>query len=155
MAYVAPTPADLKARFPRFAGVADSIVQNALNLAARNVDESWTEGDFAEGRMLYAAHQLTVDGYGTGTEAQLLAEGVGDFQKIELGTLKLTRFDKSSSENSQIPADLATTTFGGRFYALQLKNIGRGPVVLASSPETPNSLARDWPEGPFFPFRGW
>jgi hypothetical protein len=156
MAYVIPTPAMVKVRFPRFEGVADGTIQYALDRAAREVDETWTEGDFTEARMLYAAHQLTIDGLGTGTEAQLLAEGVGDFQKIELGSLKLTRFDKSSSSNSDVPADLARTTFGASFYSLALRNVGAGPMVLGASPGGQNALGRDYPDGaPFFPFRGW
>lgn len=154
MAYVAPTPADMKARFPRFVAVPDNIVQQALNEAARQVDETWTEGDFAMGRMLYAAHVMTLDGLGAGTEAELLAEGVEAFQEIKLGSLQLKRFDKDSRTNGNDYLDLlASTSYGRRFLATLKQNAG-GPVMASGGSAQPSShLARDWPTLPgLYPF---
>lgn len=158
MPYVAPTPADLKARFPKFVGVDEAIIATALVEAARLVDESWPEADFALGRMLYAAHVLTLDGHGAGTEAQLNAEGVGDFQSIRLGSLSLSRFAKDSggSSGSAFLDMLKATTFGQRFWALALTAVGAGPIstgdktalpVHANARDTSNlpGFARTWP----------
>lgn len=130
MARVAPTRADLKARFPKFAGVDDAIIDAALAEAARLVDDSWPEADYAPGRLLYAAHVLTLDGFGEGTEAQLNAEGVGDFQSIRLGSLSLSRFSKdAATQTGSATLDVwNSTTYGKRFYALALTAVGAGPI---------------------------
>lgn len=130
MDYTPPTPSDLKERFPRFASVADGPIQQALDEAARLVDASWPAADFSLGRMLYAAHVLTTDGFGEGTEAQLNAEGVGDFQNIKLGSLSLSRFARSekSTRGSAMLDELETTSYGKRFLALASRLAG-GPIV--------------------------
>lgn len=150
MAYSPPTPAQMKARFPKFAAVDDSVLQQGLDEAARVVDETWPEDDFAMGRMLYAAHVLTLDGFGEGTEAQLNAEGVGDFQSIKLGTLSLSRFEKgaASKTGNAFLDGLNSTTYGQRFLAIAARFAG-GPIVAggcAGGVTHPN--ARDVPRLP-------
>lgn len=153
MAWTAPLPSDVKTRWPRFEGVGDPVVQGALDEAARFVDDSWPEADRSLGLMLYAAHVLTLDGQGSGTEAQLNAEGVGDFQSIKLGSLSLTRFgkDSSSKTGSATLDDLKTTTFGIRFLALASRFSG-GPLTTGdpSSLLGTNPNARDVPRLPGF-----
>ena len=61
MAYVDPTSATLKARFPAFASVDDAVVSQAITEAMRSVDQTWTEGDYTLAIMLRAAHILTLD----------------------------------------------------------------------------------------------
>lgn len=152
MSYVPPTPADLEERFPRFDGVSSTILQGALDEAARLVDETWPEGDRSMGLMLYAAHTLTLDGVGTGTEAQLNAEGVGDFQSIKLGSLSLTRFAKESGDNksgSALLDDLQTTTYGKRFIALASRFLGGGLTTGdATALSGTSPYARDVPRLP-------
>lgn len=128
MAWTAPTPADVKARWVRFAPVADATIQRALDASTRLVDHTWQDDDRTEGMMLYAAHDLTLDGQGGGTEAQLNAEGVGDFQSIKLGSLSLTRFgrDASSKSGSATLDVFNSTTFGQRFLALASRFLGGG-----------------------------
>lgn len=150
MAFLAPTPADLKARFPRFDAATDPQAQGALDEAARMTDDGWPEADHFLGMMLYAAHVLTLDGVGAGTEAQLNAEGVGDFQSIKLGSLSLSRFSKAeASKGSVVLDDLMKTTFGQRFYALAAR-FGGGPVTTgdASALSGASPYARDIPRLP-------
>jgi hypothetical protein len=118
MAYTAPTAADLKSRFPAFAAVADDTITAALNDAARMVDETWTEADFAPARMLYAAHVMTLDGVGKTTEAQLQG-----FSKLSIGPLSLER----ATQDAQ-PGELKSTSFGRSFIELRRRNRG-GPRV--------------------------
>jgi len=150
MAYSPPTPAQMKARFPKFAAVDESVLQQGLDEAARVVDESWPEGDFAMGRMLYAAHVLTLDGIGAGTEAQLNAEGVGNFQSIKLGSLSLSQFDKSdaSRTGNAFLDGLNSTTYGQRFLAIAARFAG-GPLVTGGGADAlTNPNARDVPRLP-------
>lgn len=147
MAYVAPTPADLKARFPKFAAVDDAVIQTALDEAARQVDETWLEGDFAMARMLYACHVMTMDGLGAGAEAKGFANGTNDFKVIKSGALTLERGSSSSSSGGGgNPAYdlLMSTSFGRRFAGLLQQNQG-GAIVLTGVPDALSHLGRDFP----------
>jgi hypothetical protein len=116
MSYTAPTAADLKARFPAFSTVSDDLVTSALDDAARRVDETWTEGDFAMARMLYACHVMALDGLGSGREAKLLG-----FKRIKVGSLELERGGDGS-----VAGDLSSTTYGNRFIGLARVNFAGG-----------------------------
>lgn len=118
MAYDAPTAAQFKERFPAFASVADFDVENALSDAARRVDETWAEGDFARARMLYAAHVLVLDGQGTGREVKL-----SGFKRIKIGSLELERAGDTSA------GSLSSTSYGQRFLELMRLNFAGGGVT--------------------------
>lgn len=127
MAYTAPTAATLRARFPRFGSVDEGIITSALAEAARTVDETWTEGDFEMGRMLYAAHILTLDGLGGG-EADGFASGANGFKIMRSGSLSLERFD-SGVGGGKSDSLLESTSYGRRFLDLLSRNFG-GPVAV-------------------------
>lgn len=133
MAYTAPTAADLKSRFPAFVNVADATVDIALGDAALMVDDSWnSQEDFTLGRLLYAAHVLTLDGHGSGAEAQAASAGTLGFRSMKSGHLTLERFSSRSGgpAGGRINA-LELTTYGVRFKALLRPN--RSGSVLAKS----------------------
>lgn len=126
MAWTAPTPAELKARFPAFASVDDAVVQSALNEAGMQVDDSWvSEADFRLGINLMAAHILTLDGLGTGAEAESAAAGALGFKTMKSGGLTLERF--SAADNGAGGDVLSLTTYGRRFLDLLKRNI---PAVM-------------------------
>jgi len=120
--YVAPTVANLKAMFPNFAGSDVAAVQMALDEAAGQVDTSWLEGDFAMGRLLYAAHVLTTNGHGTGAAAQV--SGLAGVKRIKSGALDLEFADKAASASM-----LQSTSYGQRFATLQRQNTAGGFVT--------------------------
>lgn len=122
MPYVAPTAADLKARFPAFADVADPVVEQALAEAAAQVDASWIEADRFLATMLYAAHTLILDGQGTSTEAQLAG-----FKRLRISSLELER--ESSAKGSAF-GDISSTSYGQRFLALRRKSHPPVAVVV-------------------------
>ncbi len=123
MAYQQPAPADLAARFPAFAAVPPATLAAVLAEAGTRVDATWTEGDYALGLMLYAAHVLTLDGQGTGAEAALAGAGALGFTTLQSGTLSLARGGGGSDKSV-----LAATTYGRRFLALLKVN---QPPILA------------------------
>lgn len=129
MAYTDPTADELQAAFPRFADVADATVEYWLVRARRVVDESWTEDDYQMGQMLLAAHYMTLNGLGTGAEAETAANGTGDYQSIKSGSLTLTRFQQSGSSTAQ--GELRSTTYGRQFDALLRQNKA-GPRVMGT-----------------------
>lgn len=121
MAYVEPTPASLKARFPVFSAVLDAVVQTAIDEAGRRVDQSWPEEDYTLAKSLYAAHVLTLDGQGTSREGKMLG-----FKSVEIGPIKLER---STSDANSI-GTLQSTSFGVRFAELLRANFGGGTAAI-------------------------
>lgn len=118
MAWTAPTAAELKIRFPGFAAVDDAVVQAALDEAAFYVDETWiSESQFKTGRMLYAAHVLTLDKQGAGLESRLA--GLSGFSSVTLGPMQISGGGKSGSEAF---GSLSSTSYGVRFLALLRMN---------------------------------
>lgn len=133
MAFTAPDADDLKARFPRFSSVADSAIDAALGDASKVVDDSWlSQEDFTAGRLLYAAHILTLDGHGTGTGAAITAAGLDDYKTIKSGDLSLTKDDGDFANSKDI---LDKTTYGRRFKEVRNRNVG-GPFAAVKSTST-------------------
>jgi hypothetical protein len=119
-----PTLAELKARFPDFAAVDDAVIQAALDEAGLQVDGSWAgEADIRLGRLLLAAHVLTLDGQGGGAEAAAVAGG--GFRRVRSGALELERFDPGGDG----PSSLGSTGYGRRFLELMQRNVPAVAVV--------------------------
>jgi hypothetical protein len=133
--YVPATAATLKSAFAKFADVSDWSIEYSLKRARRDVDDSWCEDDRAHAEILLAAHYLTLDGFGTGTEAQLAADGLSGMQSIKSGQLSLTVSDAIANAK---PGSIEATTYGQRFLELMRKNRG-GPRV-APTGSLPDAL---------------
>lgn len=119
MAYSTPTAAELKARFPAFNAVGEPAITSAIGEAERITDAGWPDADRTLGVMLYAAHVLTLDGLGTGTEAQLAG-----FKRLKIGSLEL----EASASIAAGSGPLYQTGYGRRFAEL-LRRV-RGPAIL-------------------------
>ena len=120
MAYSPPTVADFKARFTAFGPINspnDPQVQQALEDAATVADDGWPDAVRSQAVMLKAAHELTLDGVGTGTEAKLAASGAMGFTSFSSGGLSLTRSAAAASSSSDITG-YGQTTYGRRLQAL-------------------------------------
>lgn len=137
MAYMQPDAAALKARFPRFDEVADATIEVYLTDARRSVDSSWCEDDRALGEMLLAAHGLTLEGLGKGTEAELLAEGMGDIRSLRSGSFQFTRSDGDGAAMGSA-GQIGSTTYGRRWLELLKSNRGGAMVTNTGAfPEYP------------------
>lgn len=130
--YTVPTPAAFVTQFPAFAAVDLAAIQAALTFAATKVDTTWTEGDYGRAIMLRAAHELTLDGHGSGTDATMSREGLSGFQKIKSASLEVTRFDHDNS------GGLSSTGYGKRFADLQRMNFA-GPRLVPGAQRRPGS----------------
>lgn len=147
MARTPPTPADLKARLPRFAAVADATIQLFLDEAATSVDDTWTEGDFAIARILLAGHLMVLEGIGGGAEAESQAQGMGVFKTMKSGALTLDRGDGPAAGGEDMGV-YGQTSYGQRFWQLLARNQA-GPISTGCAGNigiSPN--ARDWPNLP-------
>lgn len=131
MAYLVPTAADLKARFPGFAAVDDAVVTAAIDEAALLVDNSWSsQATFTLGRMLVAAHILTLDGHGTGAESEIRKAGGSGFQRFKSASLDLWRYEPArAGGRTALTSDRIRTAYSDRFDDLLAREKG-GPIVV-------------------------
>lgn len=106
----------LVAAFPAFAGVSPASVAVWHGQAVMLITESLTAclGSRADmATMLLTAHYLTLAGLGTGTEAQMAAQGMAGFKSIKSGSLSLDRGDISTKGG-----EMGTTSYGARAWAM-------------------------------------
>lgn len=132
MAYVFPTVEEFKIKYPQFEGVDDAVVQTALDEAAIFVTTKWPESVYAHAAMLYTAHVLVSQGYGTGAEAEVAQAGLAAFSSIRSGSLSFSRAVKNQGSSDGAPgidADLSSTTYGVRYLSL-VRRYFSGPVVV-------------------------
>jgi hypothetical protein len=83
MAYVEPTPADLKHRDAAFSNVSDDDIAYWLTDAHRYVDQSWFEQDYGPALIAHAAYEMStrkVNGFSGGDVAGFAAAGVSEFK---------------------------------------------------------------------------
>jgi hypothetical protein len=112
MAFVQPTSDDLVEQFPEFTG-RDDAAEFAIQLASRQVDGSWTEGDRAYAILLLAAHLMQA-GAQASAGKEIASESIGPF------SVSYFQSDKSF---------IGSTGYGEQFLALARRNVG-GPVVI-------------------------
>lgn len=127
MSWIVPTPGELVATFPAFAAVDQSRIQFWIDRAARVVDESWAVDDFTFATMLHAAHEMVLNGFGGGAEAEAAAGGASAFRSVRSGSLALERFDAGDAA-----AGYAATQFGRQFLPLLRRNRG-GPRLAGGA----------------------
>lgn len=142
MAYTQATAADLKALLTKFATVADATVEIWLERARRSVDDSWAEDDRAHGEILLAGHYLTLEGLGTGAEAELAKAGLSGMQTVRSGKLSFT---KGGAMADAAAGSLESTSYGQQYLALLRQNRG-GARVTPSGTIPDDQLYR----GPFY-----
>lgn len=143
MAYVIPTPAQLKAMYTAFAAVPDATVQLYIDQAARSVDTSWTETDYADGIMLLACHNMvTMGGLGTGADAQVAAQGMDSFSTIRSGQLTLQRAATSQSGDNTNYGAWGASRYGRQFYWLARRD--KPPMTVAAAPAVVGYVS-NWP----------
>lgn len=122
--YELPTPAMLKARYPAFAAVDNSIIQYWLTDALRFVDTSWTEGDYAVAIMAMAAHNMARAGYGSASAGIGGAAGVESFKS---GGVSI-QFS-ADAVKAAVAGGYASTPYGQEYADLLARNKG-GPRVV-------------------------
>lgn len=129
MAYTAPDKAAFIAAFPAFAAIDDAPYALWSARAGRIVDQIATDlGDDADlAAMLLTAHYLTLQGLGTGTEAQLAAQGASGFIRFKSGSLELERSPQAAAG----AGDMASTSYGAQVWAM-LRPFFAGPRIAGT-----------------------
>lgn len=117
-----PTAAELKARYPAFAGISDQIVTASIGEAARFVNgDQWVEDDIPYAIINLAAHYLVTedaanDGAASKKARQVISEGLGDARV-------------TYSQEMGGTGDLNSTIYGRRFMRVQKANLAGGVAV--------------------------
>lgn len=122
MAYVAPTVAEFKARFPTVAaGKSDETIQAYLDEAATQVDTSWREVDYKPAIMYLAAHMMV-------SEANAAAGGSGGgvssgaVASESFGGMSISYENNSAANDAASQSQWGGTEYGRSFYNLLKKN---------------------------------
>lgn len=123
MAYIVPTPANLKLRYGDFSSVDDAVIQYWITDSARGVDESWSEADYQPARMALAAHNMSRNGIGTGSNAQIPA-GVTNFRS---GSFAVSFTDSAAAQ--QAAGGYSSTRYGQEYLEMLARNKA-GPRVV-------------------------
>jgi len=120
MAYITPTAADLKARYPAFAAVPDATLELWI---AEGEEETvaWPVDARARAVMAYAAHKVNEYGLGAGA----IAQGVSSFKS---GTFSATIADAQASRTG-----FAASVYGREYQMLQRRYFG-GPRLAWTPP---------------------
>lgn len=124
MAYEAPEPDDLIARYPAFTDVEVETIQYWLTDAERSVDESWTEGDYPVALMALAAHNMALAGLGT--DDTVTADLPAGVTSLKSGALSVA-FTEGAA-NARATGSFASTRYGAEFERLLRVNRG-GPRI--------------------------
>lgn len=131
MAYIVPTPESFKARFPAFADVDDSYILLLLSDAIDRFGKGWHERDRALVQVLWVAHILASEGYGTGggggaggsaTTGPVKRRKVGDVE------VEFAGIATSGSSGGAMSDYLGTTMYGKQLLLLMRLNF---PAIAA------------------------
>lgn len=118
MPYTTPTASELKARYPEFASVSDTLVNFAISDAGRFVDTGWFEADYQRAIMALAAHILVQDGALGGSTVVS-----GNITSEKLGDASVSYGAAVGAGNSEY----GTTSYGRYFLKIQRVNV---PAVV-------------------------
>jgi hypothetical protein len=127
MAYVQPTAAELKLRFPAFAAVSDATIEYWLTDSRLIVTNSWIEADRAPAEMELAAHNMVkagVGGISAGPVGDIAGKGVVGFKSASF-SVEL----EASAAKRLSGTGYASTQYGADFAVRLRRNVG-GPRLV-------------------------
>lgn len=120
MAYVTPTAATFKARFPEFAAVSDALIDLIIAEIEPQIDESWQETDRAPAIMYRVAHILARGGYLTGDTGSSVT---GPMKRRTVGDVTVEFAGISTSNGgSGSAAFYGTTPYGQEYWLILQRN---------------------------------
>lgn len=126
MPYTAPTPAELQARYPAFASVAEATIQVWLTDSERYVDTSWIEGDYQPAIMAHAAHQMALLSLGTQSASGAIPAGMTRWKS---GVVDVTISEAAASQSAK--GGYSATVYGREYLMLRRRSFA-GPRIVAA-----------------------
>jgi hypothetical protein len=127
-----PTAAAFKLRYRSFASVEDALVDLMIAEAVGAVNEDWTIADQQPGVLAYAAHLLTLDGYGGVEAGGGNIDVAGPVSAVQVGDVKTTFSTQSRVRYTLRTASeggLPDTAYGRHYLDLRRRNVAA--VVVA------------------------
>lgn len=130
MAYPPPDRTTFIEVFPALAAVTDTqyTFWSAQAVLITEPIEGCLDARMDLATMLVTAHLLTLQGIGTGAEAEMASQGATGFKRIKSGTLELERGDAASTGEGGL---YATTDYGRQVWPM-LKACVVGPRVTGT-----------------------
>ncbi len=129
MAYVQPTPATFKLRFPEFAAVSVDLIQLVLQEAFDEVGDTWLERDRARAQMLLTAHKLTMEGEPGRSVSGQGSAGTGAVRRRKVGDVEVEFATPGSVVGGFAATGYTATVYGQEYLALLKKNFPSPMVV--------------------------
>jgi len=134
MSVTAPTNADFKARYPAFASAGDALINAVLGEAVAQVDENWLAQDIAPAIMAYAAHLMSIEGFGSNVTMPngVSVQTAGPIDAIQIGDVRTTFAAGVSRAKVIVKGEdggLRETSFGRRFLELRRRNAAAAIVL--------------------------
>lgn len=129
MSVAIPTSFQLKQRYPAFESAGDTMVETVLADAAREVSEDWIAADQTPAILAFAAHLLTLEGYG-GKSVSLGGSNVsvsGAVEMTKVGDVSVKFLDTSKTLYTPTNGGLDETPYGRRFLELRRRSF---PAVM-------------------------
>lgn len=130
MSYDVPTAAAFIVRHPRFAAVAEGTITAYLAEASRTVTTAWSEGDYADGIMYLAAHEMVMEG---AIDPTGVALGVGNqVKRTKAGSVEI-EFDTAAQlagNSGQLWATYGATIYGKKYLDLAARNGGQSDAAV-------------------------
>lgn len=127
MAYVPPTASDLKARFPEFTAVSDTLVNLILAEASAQVGETWLERDRTPATLYLAAHLLAMEGEPGRSTSGRGSATTGPVRRRKVGDVETEYAGYGSSEYGR--SGYGSSEYGQRFLNLMRRNFPAVAVV--------------------------
>lgn len=127
MDYTAPTAADLKARFPEFVAVSDTLVGLILAEAVPQVGETWVERDRNPATLYLAAHMLAMEGEPGRSQSGQGSAATGPVRRRKVGDVETEFAGYGASEYGR--SGYGASEYGRRFAELMRRNFPAAVVV--------------------------
>lgn len=128
MPFIAPLPAELKARYPEFAAVADPRVQAVLDETVLDVGENWPDEFRRPGMLALTAHLLAQEGT-LRNDATAGASSAGQVTSVSVGDVSTSFADTSKMGSPAAMSSYETTAYGKRFLDLKRMAFGLNAAI--------------------------
>jgi len=126
MTVATPTAAAFKLRYRAFASVDDALVDLVIAEGVGAVNEDWVLADQQPGVLAYAAHLLTLDGYGGIEAGGATIDVAGPVSAVQVGDVKTTFSDQSQVRytlRTVSEGGLPDTAYGRHYLDLRRRNV--------------------------------
>ena len=125
MSITPPPAADLKARYPALAAVADATINVVMADAAQWVDDRWREADRVPAVLALTAHFLAIEGAVSGDASSAIN---GPVASSKVGDVAVTFARRGGAAQGDM-SGFGETAYGQAFLRLRRRNFP--PVALA------------------------